>query len=105
MQLAPAATFEPQVLAKPNDDASAPVTVMLPTSSAEPPMFVRVTDCDALTDPNATLPKDKLIAESDTAGGVRPVPLREIDCGEFEALLVMVTAAVSVPVTFGAKWP
>jgi len=105
VQLAPPSSLEPQLFAKTNDDASAPVTVMLPISSVAPPVLVSVTDCDALVDPTCWLAKDKLLAERDTAGGVAPVPLREIDCGELDVLSVMVTAAVREPVAAGVKWP
>jgi len=69
------------------------------------PVLVSVTDCDALVTPTGSPAKDKLLADRDTAGGVRPVPDSAMLCGEPLALSVMVTAAVSAPVVAGVKWP
>ena len=67
-------------------------------------MFVRVTDCEADVPPTGTLPKDRLVAESDAVGRP-PVPLTEMVCGEGLALSVIVMVAVSGPSTVGAKCP
>jgi hypothetical protein len=78
VQLPPAVTLVPQLFANPNDDASAPVTAMLVMVRGAVPVLVSVTDCDALVDPTFSLPNDRLVADSDTAFGVKPVPLRRI---------------------------
>ena len=104
-QFAPAATLVPQLFANPNEEAFVPVTVMLVTVRVPVPVLVSVTDCDALVDPTCWVPKDKLLADRDTAGAPLPVPLKAIDCGELGALSVMVTAAVIAPAVAGAKWP
>jgi hypothetical protein len=68
MQLPPAATLDPQVFAKANDEAPVPVTVMLAMSRGALPVLVRVTDCDALVVPTFWgVPNDRLVADSDTA--------------------------------------
>jgi hypothetical protein len=105
VQFAPPATLVPQLFANTNDDAFVPVTAMLVIVRGAVPVLVSVTDCDALVAPSLTEPNDRLVADRVTAGGVRPVPLRDIDCGELAALSVMVMAAVSAPVFVGAKWP
>jgi len=69
-QLAPAAMAVPQLLANPNEEAFAPVSVMLPTDNAKPPVLVKVTVCDVLDAPTETEPKPRLVADRDTAGGV-----------------------------------
>ena len=68
VQFAPTAKLVPQLLAKTNGEASAPVTLMLVRDMATPPLFVMVTDCDALVDPTSTEPKERLEAERDTSG-------------------------------------
>jgi len=104
-QFAPAATLVPQLFENTNEEASVPVTAMLVMTRGPVPVLVSVTDCDALVTPTRSPAKDKLLADRDTAGGVAPLPLREIDCGELDALSVMVMAAVSAPVVAGVKWP
>ena len=103
VQLAPPATLVPQLFANTNEDASVPVTSMLVMVRGAVPVLVSVTDCDALVDPSFSLPNDKLLADRVTDGGVRPVPLRVIDCGELAALSLMVTAAVIAPPLAGVK--
>jgi hypothetical protein len=105
VQLAPPATLVPQLFANTNEEASAPVTAMLVMAKGPVPVLVSVTDCDALVTPTGSPAKDKLLADRDTAGGVRPVPDSAMLCGEPLALSVMVTAAVSAPVAAGVKWP
>jgi len=105
VQFAPAATLVPQPFANTNDEAFVPVTAMLAMFRIPVPVLVSVTDCDALVDPTCWVPKDKLLADRDTAGAPLPVPLKAIDCGELGALSVMVTAAVIAPAVAGAKWP
>jgi len=105
VQFAPAATLVPQLFANPNEEASLPVTAMLVMAKGPVPVLVSVTDCDALVSPGWTEPNERLVAERVTVESERPVPLREIDCGELDALSVMVMAAVSAPVAAGVKWP
>jgi len=104
VQLAPTATLVPQLLAKTNDDALAPVTAMLVTDNAAVPELVSVTDWEPLDEPTFTEPKERLVADSVT-GGSTPVPLNEILCGEPAALSVIVIAAASGPPAAGAKCP
>ena len=104
VQLAPAARLAPQLLAKTNDDASAPVTVILLMVSVVPPTLVIVTDCEPLAVPTVVGASDKLVAEKVIAG-VTPVPLNAIVCGEVASLSVMVILAPIGPVPVGAKCP
>ena len=53
VQLAVEARLEPQLFAKTNEDASAPVTAMLVMVSAEELVLVRVTLCEALLVPTS----------------------------------------------------
>src|SRR5580698_10652428 len=97
VQFAPPTTLVPQLFANTNEEASVPVTAMLVMVRGAVPVLVSVTDCDALVAPAFTEPNERLLADSDTTAGVRPVPLREIDCGEFAALSVILMAAVIAP--------
>jgi hypothetical protein len=65
-QLAPAARIDPQLLAKMNEPALAPLTLMLGMDSADAPVFVKVTPCDWLANPTSQVPNDKLEDDSDT---------------------------------------
>jgi len=104
VQLAPTASPVPQLFANTNEDASAPVTAMLLIVSAAVPLFVTVTDCDPLEEPTASVPYDRLLAESVTgAVGAVPVPLNAIVCGDVTALSVTVIAAVNAPGFIGSK--
>lgn len=47
--------------------------------------------------------KLRVEGESETAAGVRPVPLRETDCGLPLALSVMETAPLALPLLCGVK--
>jgi hypothetical protein len=105
VQFAPAARLDPQLFANMNDDASLPVMLILVMDRVVPPVLVKVTLWEALVVPTAWVPNDRLVADRDTAGGVVPVPVREIDCGESLALSVMVIAAVSAPEVVGPKCP
>jgi hypothetical protein len=105
VQLVPAATLAPQLLANAKEDAFVPVTAMLETVSAALPVLVNVTVCDAVVPPTASLPNDRLVADKDTTGVPTPVPLTAIDCGLLLALSTMLTAAVSAPADSGAKCP
>ena len=101
--MAPAARLVPQLFEKAKEDAFVPPTTMLEIDSAVPPVLVMVTDCEALAIPIACIPNGKLVAESETAGGVTPVPVSETVCGEPVALSVMVTAALNAPADSGVK--
>lgn len=65
-------------------------------------MFVRVTVWAALVVPTGTLPKFKLVGESDTTGCV-PTPVRDTVCGLLFALSVMVRVPFRVPMVPGVK--
>ena len=106
VQLFPADTVDPQEFPNINEVAFAPVTPMPVMKSADSPVLVRVTVCVALPDPTRTVPKDRLLAESDTVVGiVTPVPLSAIVCGDPVMLSKILMAAVNGPVAIGAKWP
>ena len=64
LQFAPAARLVPQVFANTNDEASAPVTLMLLIVTTEEPVLVMVTLCEAVVPPTLSEPNDKLVAES-----------------------------------------
>ena len=65
-------------------------------------LFVRVTVCDALVAPTATLPKFRLVGE--TVTGAIPVPFSVTVCGLLVAVSVMVSdAAGAAPVVAGLK--
>ena len=104
VQLDPAARLAPQLLAKMNDDASAPVTAMLVIVSVPLPVLVMVTVCEPLAVPTVVGAYDKLVAEKVIAG-VTPVPLSAMVCGEVVSLSVMVMLAPIGPVPVGAKCP
>lgn len=80
MQFDPTGKVVPQLFANTNEDASAPVTVMLVIDKAEVPVLVIVTDCDALEEPTVVAGNERLVAESVTGpAGAKPVPLNGID--------------------------
>jgi hypothetical protein len=69
------------------------------------PVLVRVTGCTALDVPRVWAAKVRLVAVRLTAGPM-PVPVKLTDCWLLAMLLllsVMVTVAVAVPGTVGAK--
>jgi len=65
--------------------------------------LVNVTVCGAVEAPTASLPNDTLMADSNTTGGLKPIPLSMMLCGELSALSVSVTADASVPAAVGAN--
>jgi hypothetical protein len=81
------------VLVKANDEEFAPVAAMLEMLKGDPPVLVSVICCVVLVDPTWTVPKERLLLDSETAGGVALVPLKAIDSGDPLALSVMVMAA------------
>lgn len=74
MQLAPAARLVPQLLAKTNEDASAPLSAMPVRVSVELLALVMVTDCEPLDVPSVVGAYDSARAERVIAG-VTPAPL------------------------------
>lgn len=104
VQLAPTARLGPQLLANTNCEPLLPRTAMLVMVSAVVPLLVKVTVCEPLDCPTVTVPKARLPADRVT-GGVRPVPLNAMVCGELAALSVMVMVAVKAPTAVGAKCP
>lgn len=68
-----------------------------------PPVFVRTTVCTVLVVPTTWPGNVKLDADSETAAGVSPVPLKETDCGLPLALSLMVTPPVELPLVCGVK--
>ena len=81
VQLAPAARFVGQLLAKSNSDEFVPETAMLVINSGAVPVLVNVTDCESLGVFTVTEPNGMALAERDTTGST-PVPVRVIVCGE-----------------------
>jgi len=72
VQFAPAARLDPHVLLKLNEDAFAPVTLMLLMAIATAPVLDSVTLCDPLVVPMVWFPKTALGADRVTV--VTPVP-------------------------------
>jgi hypothetical protein len=68
LQFAPIARVVPQLFANTHDPGSAPVKLMLVILRTAEPVFVMVTACDALDDPTATVPNDRLVADKLTTG-------------------------------------
>src|SRR5579859_1067601 len=66
------------------------------------PLLVRVTDCAPLVAPTTWLPKVRLEELSETPGAV-PVPVKAIVCVPPEALSVIVTVPLRVPVVVGVN--
>ena len=103
VQLAPDAKLVPQLFENTNDEASAPVTLMLLIVKVGLPVFFSVTLWEALVLPTSRLPKERLVADRDTVVSADPVPLSAMLCGEPVALSVIVTLAVNAPDVAGAK--
>ena len=104
VQLAATARLVPQLFAKTNEDAFAPVTAMLDMDKTAVPVLVMVTDCELLAVPTVVAGYTSLVADRVT-GSATPVPLNLMVCGDPVALSVMVTAAVNAPPVVGAKCP
>src|SRR5208337_3257708 len=98
VQLAPAATLEPQVLVW----EKSPLTVMRVMLRVAFPVLLRVTLLALLLVPTFCDGKVKEVGERLTAGAV-PVPVRLTVCVAGLALSVMVTAPVRVPAAVGLK--
>jgi hypothetical protein len=71
VQFAPAARLAPQLLPKTNEEASVPVTAMLVIDRLAAPVFVMVTDCDALEVPTTWVPKERLVLENVTCAAAK----------------------------------
>jgi hypothetical protein len=101
VQLALAASVVPHVLVC----KKSPLIAMLVMLRVAVPVFLRVTLWAALVVPTAWLVKVRLVADKLTAGALAavPVPVRLIVCGLPDALSVMVTVPVRVPVAVGLK--
>lgn len=104
VQFAPAARLVPQELANTKEAALVPVTAMLVMDKAAVPVLVIVTDWELLDAPTVVAGKLRVVADRVT-GGVTPVPLNAMVCGEPVALSEMVMDAVSAPAVVGPKWP
>jgi len=79
-------------------------TVDPPLASAAVPVLVIVTVCDPLCSPSIVDANVRPVADNVT-GGLTPVPLSAIACGELPASSVMRMAASNTPATVGAKCP
>jgi len=102
-QLAPIAKELPQLLVW----ANCPETATPPMLTDVLPVFVTVTVCGLLVFPTLTLPKVRLAGDTLTVvvppEGETPDPVKPIAWGLFDALSVMVTVPVRVPVVVGVK--
>ena len=102
VQLPPAVTELPHVLAWAKSPAFVPVTARLVMLKLAFPVLFRVTVCAVLVVPTDWLPKVRLVAVRLTTGAV-PVPVRLTVCGLPLALSVMLTEAVRVPGAVGVN--
>jgi hypothetical protein len=100
VQLAPAATLEPQLFVWANGAAA----LMLVMVSAEPPVLRSVTACAALVPPTVWLGKVKEIGERlAVAAAAAPVPVRLTVWGVLDALSLIVSVPVRLPAAVGLK--
>ena len=81
VQLAPEAMLIVQLFAKSKEDAFVPVSAILMMDSVDPPELVKVTLCEPLMVP-AWAVNDRLVDDSETAGGIPPVPVSVMVCGD-----------------------
>jgi len=104
VQLAPAATLDPQLLVCAKSLELAPVSATLPMPKGAPPAFVRVTLLAVLVVPTDWLPKARLPAEKLAAGDPpMPVPTSAILGLKQPEVHVSETLPVSAPLALGAK--
>ena len=105
LQLAPAPTEVPQVLAWVKSLALAPVTARLVTLKTALPLLVSVTVCAALVVPTDWLAKARLAGERLTpaAAVLAPVPERPTVWGLPLALSAMLSVAARAPLAEGLK--
>lgn len=96
---------EPQLLVRAKSAGLVPPSAMLAMLNAAVPVLESVSVCAAEVLPALVLGKVMLVGESVAVGtaAATPVPVRAMDCGEFVALSVAETSAVSVPVVVGVK--
>jgi hypothetical protein len=80
----------------------APVTVAVERCSNDPPVFVRICECDWVL-PTCTVPKAMLVGFAARAPGARPVPESGMLKEELLALLVMAMLPVALPAALGAN--
>lgn len=102
VQLAPAARLVPQLFVSAKSVALLPKTARLLTLNATLLVFVKVVCWAEPVLPRDWVPKLRLVGEKVAEGG-SPVPLRFMVAGVAEALSVMVSVAVRVPVAVGLK--
>jgi hypothetical protein len=102
VQLAPAATVEPQVFVWLKSGAFVPVMVMPVIESETVPEFVRATTWAAVLVPTAIVPKATL-AGARVATGIPPEPLRGTFCVLPEALSENMRLALSAPLMLGVN--
>jgi hypothetical protein len=106
LQLLPAASEEPHVLASVKSAALVPLSEMLVMLKAALPVLVTLTVCDELVSPTGSLPNDKLVVERLTLPlplEDPPVPVRATLWGLPVALSVTVTSAYRDPAAVGEK--
>jgi hypothetical protein len=84
--------------AREKSEALVPTMVITIEFSVRLPTLVRVMFCGVLEVPTVTVPNPKLVGVS---LAIVPVPVREIVCGLFHALSVIVTVSVIRPLVFG----
>ena len=107
VQLLPAATELPHVLVWAKSLALLPVRARLVILKAALPVLLRVAICAVLVAPTDWLPKARLVGERPSTGAVPvvavslPVPERLTLCGLPQALPVMLTEAVRLPLAEG----
>jgi hypothetical protein len=102
VQEAPAASDPPQLLVSAKAALFVPPTAILPMLSAAFPVLLSLAVFAALLAPVSTEPKSSVAGASVAAGAVA-VPVRELVCGEPEALSETLRAAVAEPVPTGAN--
>ena len=107
VQLLPAATELPHVLVWAKSLALLPVRARLVILKVALPVLLRVAICAVLVAPTDWLPKARLVGERPSTGAVPvvavslPVPERLTLCGLPQALPVMLTEAVRLPLAEG----
>ena len=101
-QVAPASKELLQSFAGAYSPLSAPVIPIPPIASVAVPVFMSVTACGALVVPMLTLPKFSFEVDRLTEAA-SPVPVRLAVCGLPEALSLIESVAVRVPLAAGLK--
>jgi hypothetical protein len=101
VQLAPAATVEPQLLLV-MLKSLLPVIVSLVRFRVALPVLVNVTGCGELEVPTVWLPNERLVGDTLTTGAV-PFPERATVWGLLGSESVRVTVALRLPLAVGLK--